>query len=223
MKRLLGRASLPGLAAASADARPTLGGFTGATSVSNMPGNEDAAGATTCGALRVDGERFTLPLTISVPASTTVAGVSSGDFFNATSNPVNITTNFLIPNDFNSYESQLFVSTEIAVGQAENLAGLMQWVIVESISNVEQSQQSLSKYGLTVNAQGAVTQGAASSTAIISPEGVPMRRTFNPTVQYSLSLVPSQSIVIVAPITFCLVLYGTRGGRGVGPFTSMAG
>ena len=45
---------------------------------------------------------------------------------------------------------------------------------------------------------------------------------YNPTVNYQLNLIPQgPAITTVSAIEFCLVLYGTRGGTGVGPFTGL--
>jgi len=209
--------------ASQANARPTLGGFPGATAVSNLPGAADAAGGSCAAAAAVDGELFALPMTLNVAAATTtVPGTATGNFITIAANPAQINVNQRIPNDYNVYESQLFVSTGVGAAQTETLAGLNNWVIQEMIAGVEQNVMPLSKFGLIYNVVGALTNGGASSTYVVPPEGMPYRRTYNPTVNYSLNLVPQgPAITTVSAIEFCLVLYGTRGGTGVGPFTGL--
>jgi len=210
--------------ASLAGARPALGGFPGATSVSTMPGPEVASGSACGTGIQVDGEQFALPLSLTIAAATTtVAGTSSGNFISTVANPIQITTNSRIPNDFVARESILYVSTGLGAAMTETLAGLQNWVIVEKIAGVEQSQMPLSKYGLVYNTAGTGTNGGGSSTEILSPEGISYERVYNPTVNYSLELTPSVAITTVTAITFCLVLYGSRGGRAAGPFTSMNG
>jgi len=206
-----------------ANARPTLGGFPGSTAVSNLPGAADAAGGACGAAAAVDGELFALPLTLNVGAGvTTVPGTATGNFITIAANPTQITTNQRIPNDYNVYESQLFVSTGVGAAQTETLGGIMNWIVQETIAGVEQNIMPLSKFGMLYSVTGAVTSGGASSTYVVPPEGVPYRRTYNPTVNYQLNLIPQgPAITTVSAIEFCLVLYGVRGGTGVGPFTGL--